>query len=129
MHGHWSEGRHWLQAALEKSGEQSPPKERAQALYGAGSLAWRQGDHEAARTFIQESLTIRKAIGDEQGTADSLNSLGLLAADREGRTGRRAGHGEGAGAGPRGGPVCLRRRPARARFLRLPDPEGCWEGN
>ncbi len=52
---------------------------RAHALKGAGSVATWQGDYAAASELNQESLAIRREIGDTPGVATLLNNLGLLA--------------------------------------------------
>ena len=47
----------------------------AKGLYGAGILAYKVDDFHSARTLYEESLTIRREIGDKKGIGDSLNSL------------------------------------------------------
>ncbi len=77
MHGHLSEGRRTLEAALARSPAHSAA--RAQALDGAGRLAYSQGDHLAAGALHQESLLIWREVGDQKGTALALNNLGNVA--------------------------------------------------
>src|SRR5207249_3387780 len=55
---------------------------RATALNGAGCLAWRQGDYEAARALHEECLAIHRASGNRSGIAASLNNLGLVTGDQ-----------------------------------------------
>jgi predicted ATPase/transcriptional regulator with XRE-family HTH domain len=76
-HGHISEGRHWLEMALSVPGAQTAI--RAQALSGAGNLAHSCGDYAAARRFYEESLGMRRELGDKQGVASALNNLSLVA--------------------------------------------------
>ena len=76
--GYLSEGRSWLENALSKSSE-VVEQVRAKALHGAGVLAWSQGDYAAARTFHEDSLALRRQVGDEKGMAVSLNNLGNVA--------------------------------------------------
>ena len=76
-YGYISEGRSWLQAAL--SAIVAPTATRAQALNGAGNLAHSCGDYEAAGRFYEESLLIRRELGDKQGIASALNNLALAA--------------------------------------------------
>ncbi len=78
MRGHLNEGRTLLSEALGKSGGKPKSLHRAQALTGAGVLAWCQGDYAEARRFLEESLTMRRALGDQNGVAQSLNNLGLV---------------------------------------------------
>lgn len=78
MRGYLSEGREWSTSILSQSvGELS--KVRADALNGAGVLAYMQGDYAAACHLHDESLCIRRTIGDRHGIAASLNNLGSVA--------------------------------------------------
>ncbi len=77
--GHFSEGRGWCAQALDKAHALERTWERARVLNGAGVLAYVQGDHAVARAYHEESLIIRREIGDRQGTASSLNNLGNVA--------------------------------------------------
>jgi predicted ATPase/class 3 adenylate cyclase/Tfp pilus assembly protein PilF len=59
------------------TGAQHPsPAIRAKSLHGAGILACDQGDYPVARAFLEESLAIKRELGDKRGTAASLNNLG-----------------------------------------------------
>jgi predicted ATPase len=77
-HGHWSEGRKWLNAILKTSTD-LPSAVRADVLNGTGVLAWAQGDYTQAAAFYEESLALRRLLNDEQGIASSLSNLGLIA--------------------------------------------------
>jgi predicted ATPase len=74
--GHLSEGRQWCAWALEKTSAAARVPERAQALSGAGSLAYLQGDYTAARTFYEQSILLLREIEDRSGLARSLIGLG-----------------------------------------------------
>ncbi len=77
VRGHLSEGRRWLEAALEAwSAESASP--RARAHRWAGVLAQRQGDHHAARRHYEAGLALSRDAGDRRGTASALHSLGNL---------------------------------------------------
>ena len=79
--GYLREGREWLEEALRGS----PPEEpalRARALGGAGRLAFRQGDHDAAQALLAESLMLARRVGDEQLAAHALFNLGNVAWQR-----------------------------------------------
>jgi DNA-binding CsgD family transcriptional regulator/Tfp pilus assembly protein PilF len=78
--GNLSEGRWWLEEALGKS--TAPISVRAEVLNGAGVLARNQSDYEQAREWLEESLVLQRALGDEKGTADVLINLGTVALDR-----------------------------------------------
>jgi tetratricopeptide (TPR) repeat protein len=77
-HGHLSEGRAWLANILSSKGTE-PSAWRGKALMAAGVLAREQGDYAHANTVLNESLCIRRELGDVRGTAQSLNILGLVA--------------------------------------------------
>jgi predicted ATPase/Tfp pilus assembly protein PilF/DNA-binding XRE family transcriptional regulator len=75
--GYLSEGRGWLEAALES--DQGAPVARATALSGAGNLADEQGDYGRAAALHEQALALRRTLGDTQGVAGSLNNLGTVA--------------------------------------------------
>jgi predicted ATPase/class 3 adenylate cyclase/Tfp pilus assembly protein PilF len=76
--GHLSEGREWCARVLNNSDRDARTPERAKALNGAGALAFFQGDFSAARARYEESLAIRRELGDRSGIAGSLNNLGSV---------------------------------------------------
>ena len=78
--GHLTEGRRWLEEALERSAPPTPA--RAEALNGAGVLARNQADYDLARARLTESLALQRELGDGKGTADVLLNLGTVALDR-----------------------------------------------
>lgn len=78
VHGHWTEGRRWLDLTLAKPGPQDDHL-RAKALEGSAHLAMRQLDIASAAASAAESLAIRRRLGDESGIARSLRVLGLIA--------------------------------------------------
>jgi len=79
--GYVDEGRRWLKAVLALPGSDGDDDalQRTKVLNGAGSLARIQGDFAQARSLHEESLAIRRKVGDLKGIAASLNSLGVLA--------------------------------------------------
>ncbi len=77
VRGFFSEGRERLSAVLRRTHERSAA--RAKALHGAGVLATQTGDYAAARTVYEESLAIRRELGDRPGTANTLSNLGIVA--------------------------------------------------
>jgi len=52
----------------------------AAALREQGRVPFYQGCYVEAWHLIEQSLVIRRALGDQRGIADSLNGLGILAA-------------------------------------------------
>ena len=76
LRGRVNDGRAWLEEVLEID---TPDRRlRATALSRAARLAWRQQDHERARTLLQESLAIVRDLGDDLGVARRLRTLGLV---------------------------------------------------
>jgi predicted ATPase/class 3 adenylate cyclase/tetratricopeptide (TPR) repeat protein len=85
VRGHLTEGRERLAEllALEQADGGEPVTAerraaRASALNGAGALAWHQGDYAGAGALYEESLAIRRELGDTPGVAASLSNLGLM---------------------------------------------------
>src|SRR5205814_3934786 len=83
IRGYPSEGREQLSNALS-GGSSGPDGEqmsaiRAKALGGAGNMAWLQGDYISARLLIEESLAIKRDLGDKKGIASSLGNLSIVA--------------------------------------------------
>ncbi|MDP8924600.1 MAG: tetratricopeptide repeat protein, partial [Chloroflexota bacterium] len=82
VRAYFTEGRDWLARLLPLPEARVRTATRALALNGAGNLAYNQGDYAAAEACHQESLEIRRELGDRRGIAGSLNNLGLIARDR-----------------------------------------------
>lgn len=83
--GHLSEGRRWLEAALEVAARRAVPPSaalRARVMHAAGVLADEQGDRDRAVAHYEASLALRREVGDKGGQAASLNSLGGIAWQR-----------------------------------------------
>ncbi|MFX0117481.1 MAG: tetratricopeptide repeat protein [Candidatus Hodarchaeota archaeon] len=74
--GALQEAQQHLDAAIEKGA--SYDRARAYALNYRASVEWSRGMVENAKVYWLESLKIRKAIGDKQGIATSLNNLGMV---------------------------------------------------
>jgi tetratricopeptide (TPR) repeat protein len=81
VRGHLAEGWRIVNRALAAPGEVGSVY-RADALWGAAMLAEAQGDLEGARKFHEESLALRREIGDTDRIARSLIGLGVLARQR-----------------------------------------------
>ncbi len=78
IRGYLSEGRRWLDAALDKEGS-FPASARARALARTGWLACEQGDYESSAARSKESLALSRKVGDVPGIATALSILGWTA--------------------------------------------------
>lgn len=81
-HGHYSEGRRWLEQVLTQIAHTPVPGTlRARVLRTAASLAYRQGDWRTAQAWLNESLTLYQSAADRLGMARVLFDLGWIAVD------------------------------------------------
>ncbi len=80
--GSLREGRAWLEGMLAQTGSTDRSAARGQALYGAGMLAWAEGDFEAASFRIEEALSIARESGDKRRIADRETLLGFVRASQ-----------------------------------------------
>ncbi|MGH2560748.1 MAG: tetratricopeptide repeat protein [Thermomicrobiales bacterium] len=88
VHGHWSEGREWIEGLLTLTSDRTGTlTSRAKAFRGAGRLAYLQRDLARAASFHEQSLALYRALDDRQGIAFALTNLAFLAF-RQGDTGR-----------------------------------------
>jgi predicted ATPase/class 3 adenylate cyclase len=94
VRGYLGEGREHLTGMLALPGAEARTAARANALQSAGMLARRQGDYGAARALLEESLAIRRELGDKGGIASALGSLGWAAHDQGDQGAARALFGE-----------------------------------
>jgi len=93
LQGKYSEARAYYDESLNLAGSISEArlrqKARAHALKGAGTVATWQGDYATARELNQESLALRREVGDTPGVATLLNNLGIIARFQRDLTGAR----------------------------------------
>ena len=81
---HIAEGLSWLTQALKAasgSGQADLPTwqaSHARAAIGAGVLARDLGDSQTARRWIEESLALRRNLGDRWGIGQVLNNLATI---------------------------------------------------
>jgi non-specific serine/threonine protein kinase len=73
---HTREGYNWLQRLLEWGNEAASAALRARALQGAGEVAGSLGDFHAARSCLEQSLALCRALDDKPGIAYALLVLG-----------------------------------------------------
>jgi len=74
IRGHLTEGRAWLERGVAAVGDEVSSL-RANALTGAGSLAFMQGDFRAASGFHEESLALHRRMGDRHSIGYAANNL------------------------------------------------------
>jgi predicted ATPase/DNA-binding CsgD family transcriptional regulator/tetratricopeptide (TPR) repeat protein len=83
LRGYFSEGREWYERFLASiSGDRLPPSMRANLLWSAAFLAWRQGDYEAAGSFSDESAVLCRNLEGDRNTVMALGIQGLVASHR-----------------------------------------------
>jgi non-specific serine/threonine protein kinase len=88
--GHVTEGRRWLDAALELPGAELPQESQQpaarnpqlKALNWAGTLVRAQGDYEQAAALLEQSLSIARRLDDKGSLTGALNRLGLVKAQQ-----------------------------------------------
>jgi tetratricopeptide (TPR) repeat protein len=80
MREHLAEGRSRLETILGLAGT-GYEKERARVAHFIGALVSAQGDFAAARSFLQESLTLYQNLDDRWGIGAALNALAVSARD------------------------------------------------
>jgi predicted ATPase/DNA-binding XRE family transcriptional regulator len=81
LRGHYSEGREWLERALD-AGPGERGLVRAKAMLGAGMLAFLQCEYGVATRWIEAALDEYRTHDDRPGTALCLQRLGSLARER-----------------------------------------------
>jgi non-specific serine/threonine protein kinase len=77
-YGRIIEGRHWLEAVLAQTGGVESAT-RAKALRLAGVLSEESGLYEGAEKLYEQGLAFYRRLGNREGMAASLTSLGALA--------------------------------------------------
>ncbi len=71
IHGHWSEGRRWLERALANSAG-APMSALLRPLAGASLFASRQGDYEHSTELAERGLKICRDINDDSNVPELL---------------------------------------------------------
>jgi predicted ATPase/class 3 adenylate cyclase len=75
-HGYLTEGRRWLERAIELTAEDGGAP-LAQLAHWLGVLLQQQGEPQAALPALERSLAIWRDLGDRDQQARELNSLGI----------------------------------------------------
>jgi predicted ATPase/DNA-binding CsgD family transcriptional regulator len=81
MHGYMSEGRMFLEQALQNS-EGAASSLQARAMQSAAHLMFMQGDDALGETMAEKSLAFFQELGDAHGIANALRQLGGVARRR-----------------------------------------------
>ena len=76
QHGHATEGRRWLQRAVDLAAADGGAK-LAAVTHGLGVLMDTQGEPDPARRLFERSLAVWRELGDRDLEARELNSLGI----------------------------------------------------
>jgi tetratricopeptide (TPR) repeat protein len=76
--GHLSEGRRWYARLLERA-DNTPTRELCRCFYGAGTLAYHQGDFQAARSLLERCIEVAQAIDDEGRICGAYEVWGNIA--------------------------------------------------
>lgn len=81
LRGRYRQGREWLGTALDNATD-APSPLLANALYGAGALAFFECDYDDAYAYCTRALDLFTAGGDVRGAGRTLNRLGAIARER-----------------------------------------------
>ncbi|WP_437515451.1 protein kinase domain-containing protein [Sorangium sp. So ce1099] len=81
IHGHYQEGRAWLDRALAGAAGVAPELV-APALLGAGTLALLQCDYREARALLERGAALYRDLGDERGLVSVVQILGSVAREQ-----------------------------------------------
>lgn len=79
IRGKHEEGRHWMEAAIQQSGDSLPPARLVRAYFVAGAMAVAQADFEHAAPLVRACVETARDIGDRQLLGAGLLGAGLLA--------------------------------------------------
>ncbi|HEY0320274.1 MAG TPA: tetratricopeptide repeat protein [Pyrinomonadaceae bacterium] len=81
LHGHYREGRAWLDKVLEE-GSNERTIHRSRALIGAGGLAFLQCEYTSSAKLLNEGLALARELADRESIATSLQLLGSCAREQ-----------------------------------------------
>lgn len=82
VRGHVEEGMRWLEAAIYTGNGSLEAAILARAHHGAGTLGWASKQLDMAERHHREALALRRDLGDLDGAARSLGSLGNVLRER-----------------------------------------------
>ncbi len=78
LRGYWSEGRRWLETALELAGPVEASEARAGVMCAAGYLAARQNDYKVAAPLLQGAAQLCRSAHLRQVLIDVLTATGVF---------------------------------------------------
>jgi predicted ATPase/DNA-binding winged helix-turn-helix (wHTH) protein len=81
LHGHYHEGRAWLDKVLAAESHRRTPF-RSKALIGAGGLAFLQCEYSLAEKLLKEGLALAREFNDRESIATALQLLGSVAREQ-----------------------------------------------
>jgi predicted ATPase/class 3 adenylate cyclase len=73
--GEMSEGRSWIEAALDIPGSEAPTTWRMRALEGAGLIYYYAADNDRASKVYRAQLELARQLGDRRGETDARYNL------------------------------------------------------
>jgi predicted ATPase len=82
QYGHITEGRRWLERAIELAPDKAGAP-LARLAHGLGVLLATQGELDAALPLLERALAIWRELGDQEQQARELNSLGITRRRRD----------------------------------------------
>jgi predicted ATPase/pimeloyl-ACP methyl ester carboxylesterase/DNA-binding CsgD family transcriptional regulator len=82
LRGYLSEGRQQLERVLSHTHADGATPHHVRALIAAGTLAFRQGDYDAARHHLESGLQHARTLGNDAAAAAALRNLGRMGIDR-----------------------------------------------
>jgi predicted ATPase/DNA-binding XRE family transcriptional regulator len=94
LRGHLTEGRTWLLRFLNSPADSIPLQLRARSLRALVVLLSAMGQFEEALPHCEEAVALQRRIGDEEGLAASLSSLGIIMQFRDDLAHSKAAHEE-----------------------------------
>lgn len=80
LRGYLAEGRRWIEDFLHLPSATASQAAQAAALSAGASLAYWQSDFSAAHAHYRAALDLYRGLNDQAGAADTLMSLGFVAA-------------------------------------------------
>jgi predicted ATPase/transcriptional regulator with XRE-family HTH domain len=79
--GRWSEGRRWLDSVVGRVASM-PDDVAGKVLWATGYLTQQMGETSAALPLLGRARELRRLVGDEQGEAHCVFTMGMAALDR-----------------------------------------------
>jgi len=78
VHGHWREGRSWLETFVALNPAEADAGTQAKGLDGLGVLLWRLGESELAMRKLEEAVAMLRRQEGQPGLAQVLAHVGIV---------------------------------------------------